>query len=157
MAFADQESPTYADQTDEPLQSAKGGAELIIFETETYTHSAGASTGEINLCVLPAGKITVFPFLSSVVTTAFASNADLHIGYRAYTEADGDTVVEDDNAFADNLDAGGGALNIVLSATGALQFDTPSGLHVFGMVDTGNIEDDDTIKLYIAYKQGWLA
>lgn len=158
MAFADQESPTYADQTDEPLQSAKGAAGLEMFESETYTHAAGAGTGEINLCVLPAGEIVVFPALSYVVSSQYAANSDVHVGFRAYVDpSTGSTVSEDDNAFADNLDAGGGALNIVMSTTGALQFNTPAGLHVYSLVDTGNIEDDDTLKVYIAYKQGKLA
>ena len=72
----------------------------------SYTHAAGAGTGEVNLIELPAGRITVYPDLSRLVTTAFAANSDIHIGYRAYVGSDGVTVVEDDNAFVDNGDAG---------------------------------------------------
>src|SRR3972149_2817358 len=74
---------------------------------------AGAGTGEVNLLRLPPGRLTIFSQLSRIEATQEAVNADLHLGFRAYTEPDGDAVAEDDNAFLDNADAGGGAISSV--------------------------------------------
>jgi hypothetical protein len=126
---------------------------LTIARWAQYTHAAGAGTGEINLIVLPPGRILIFPDLSRIVTTQFAASADLHLGFRAYTENDGDAVSEDDNAFLNDADAGGGALDSawVLPAIGYQVFDTRGGLIIYAMVDAGNIEDNDTIDGWVAY------
>ena len=122
----------------------------------SYTHAAGAGTGEINLLELPAGKLTIYSDLSRIVTSQFAANADLHIGLRAYTNSANVAVVEDDNAFLDNADAGGGALDSawVLPAGGTTQIDSRNGVVLYAMVDTGNIEDTDTISGWVAYTRG---
>ena len=122
----------------------------------SYTHAAGAGTGEINLVELPAGKITIYSDLSRIVTSQFAASADLHLGYRAYTGSDGVAVVEDDNAFLDNSDVAAAAVDSawVLPAGGYTSFDTRNGLLIYAMVDTGNIEDTDTIAGWVAYTRG---
>lgn len=113
----------------------------------TYTHAAGAGTGEVNLFVLPPGYVSVYSYLSHLFTSAFVATADLHLGYRAYTDSDGSAVVADDNAFLDNADVGGGALDITwLLPTGYVkELDSMSGVTVYAMVDTANIEDADTL------------
>lgn len=138
---------------------ASGTLKLMPF---SYTHAAGAGTGEVNLCILPAGFIRTFSVLSACATSALAANADLHLGFRAYTEPDGDVVAEDDNFFGDNLDAAtGGSLGFTLPATpGVAVFRVRhsngtykgKGLVIYGMIDTGNIEDTDTIAGYVAYQ-----
>ena len=60
----------------------------------SYTHAAGAGTGEVNLLKLPAGKIVIYSADSRIATSAMATGADIHLGYRAYVEPDGDAVVE---------------------------------------------------------------
>lgn len=122
----------------------------------SYTHSAGAGTGEINLLEMPAGRITIYSDLSRIICSQMAANADLHLGHRAYTKSDGTAVVEDDNAFLDNADAGGGALDQawVLPAGGTTQIDSRNGFVLYAMVDTGNIEDTDTISGWVAYTRG---
>lgn len=120
----------------------------------SYTHAAGAGTGEVNLALLPAGHITINAILSRVITTAYAANADLHLGYRSYTEPDGDVIAADDNAFLDNADAGGGALDStwLLPATDYLTEINSAGLlTIYGMVDTGNIEDTDTLNGWVVW------
>lgn len=130
---------------------------LRIKHFATYTHLAanGAGTGTVYLGMLPAGRIKILPYLSHLVTTAFAANADIHIGYGAHTGLDGVAVVADDNAFLDNGDAGGGALNTALNlpAAGFLELNSKEGIRIEAMIDTGNIETDDTIDLWIAYIQ----
>jgi len=117
----------------------------------SYTHTAGAGYGEVNLVKLPAGKKVIYPRSSWLSTSQFASASDLHIGFRAYTEPDGDVVAEDDNAFLDNGDAGGGALATALTAptVGYLEVNSRGEFIIYAMVDTGNIEDTDTIAGYI--------
>lgn len=118
----------------------------------SYTHSAGAGTGEVNLIRLPAGKYVIFPGLSRIVSSAMATGADLHIGTRAYTNIDGTAVAEDDNRFADNLDAGSAIdQTLPLPAGGTFVVDAKDELVIYAMIDTANIEDTDTISGYIVY------
>ncbi len=122
-----------------------------------YTHDAaqGAGTGEIDMFRLPPGRLRIIPDLCRLVTSAFATNADLHIGTRAFTNLDGTAVAEDDNRFADNLDAGGGALDqtLPLPAAGQADLNSREGIDVYAMVDTGNIETGDTIGLMCVYQK----
>ena len=125
---------------------------LKVWHPTVYTHAAGAGTGEINLGKLPAGEITVYPDLCRVISSQFAASADLHIGHRAYTQPDGTAVAEDDNEWLDNGDAGGGALDTAFTAiTGPTVYDSQAGIEVYAMVDTGNIEDGDTIEIVFVY------
>ena len=129
----------------------------------TYTHlaAAGAGTGEVNLLRLPPGRLTIFSQLSRIEATQEAANADLHLGFRAYTEPDGDAVAEDDNAFLDNADAGGGAISSVFllpavtaaAGPGITQINSRNGFILYAMIDTGNIETDDTISGYVVWAQ----
>jgi|TARA_Y100000296_G_scaffold53220_1_gene60956 hypothetical protein len=129
------------------------GARLrIAFFEYTHTATEGSGTGEVNLCVLPYGRIRVYGDLSRIVASAMATDADLHIGHRAYTNLAGTAVAEDDNAFSDNLDAASAIdAALALPAEGFLEMNSQAGITVFAMIDTGNIEATDTIKGWIAY------
>lgn len=142
----------------------QGGTELLEnfkLRPFSYTHALGAGTGEVNLVILPEGKTTVYSQWSFVATSAMAAGADLHLGFRAYTEPDGDLVVEDDNAFMDNGDAATGITHAAFplpAAPGVTHFNygksttgISRGLVIYGMIDTGNIEDTDTIAGWVAY------
>jgi len=125
---------------------------LKVQNFPVYTHAAGAGTGEVNIGTLPQGEITIFPDLCRVISSQFAASADLHIGHRAYTQPDGTAVAEDDNAWGDNLDAGGGAIDAAFTLPAApTVYDSVAGIEVYAMVDTGNIEDGDTIQLVFVY------
>lgn len=148
----------YADQLTSQMSDPVIGQGQLRCHPFKYTHTAteGAGTGEVNLTKLPAGLIRVLPNLSHIHTyTAFGSSADLHIGYRAHTNMDGTSVSEDDNAFADNLDAGGGALDAIwaLPAVGYLDLDSQDGVVIFALIDSGNIEATDTIEGYCTFIQ----
>lgn len=122
----------------------------------SYTHAAGAGIGEINLLKLPAGKIRVFTDLSRIMASAMVATADLFLGHRAYKDPDtGLTVAEDQNAFANALDAGA----IIdeawsLPAEGAPVFTTKDGFEIYADIAVANIEDTDTIKGWIVYARG---
>lgn len=153
-------SPTGSTQFNQQTGVLQGGivfGEALKARRFSYTHAAGAGTGEINLVNLPAGRITIFPDLCRIIASTFVTGADLHLGHRVYTEPDGDTVVEDDNAFADNLDAGpgGGGIDVAwpLPAIGFAEFNVGDsrGFRIYAMVDTANIEDADTINGHVVW------
>lgn len=129
----------------------------IRYAYAEYTHAAGAGTGEINMLVLPPGRIRTLPNLSRLATSQFAASSTVDVGFRAYTEPDGDAITEDDNAWEDNRDTASGVTDAVLefggdgSTTAPVEFNSRAGIIVFVSVDSGNIEDGDTIKLGIAY------
>ncbi len=136
------------------ILSTHSPQELRIVHFPTYTHLAaqGAGTGTIRMGMLPPGQLLVYPYLSRIITTQFAANADVHVGYAAHVNTAGTAVNADDNAFGDNLDAGGAALDAALSGVPVV-LSSRTGIVMEIMVDTGNIETDDTITLVIAYSQ----
>lgn len=148
-------SPVYTLQDNDNLanhEDARGGLECAW--SGLYTHVAGAGTGEVNMVKLPPGKIRVLPDLCRLVSTAMVSTANLNIGHRAYTGADGVAVVEDDNTFADDLDATSAIdQTLPLPAAGYKEYDSLDGVTIFAMVDTANIEDTDTISLFMVYQR----
>lgn len=118
----------------------------------SYTHTAGAGVGEINLIRLPAGKYVVLTDLSRIICSAMVSTANLSVGHRAYTNIDGTAVVEDNNAFADALDASSAKDEaFTLPASGVFVIDAKDEVVFYAEIDTANIEDTDTISGYIVY------
>ena len=116
----------------------------------SYTHSSGAGTGEVSLGNLPSGKIRVYPELSRCTTSAFAAGSDIHLGHTGYTEPGGTAVAADDNAWVDNGDAATGG-NMTFVTGEPIEYNSESGIAVEAMIDTGNIEDTDTIAGYLCY------
>ena len=117
----------------------------------SYTHTAGAGTGEINLVNLPAGNIMIWPALCRVKSSAMVSTADLHIGHRAYTQPDGTVVAENDNEFLDNGDATSAIDSAFLLPAVPTVYKSKDGIEVYAMVNTADIENTDTITGYVAY------
>lgn len=149
LQYDDQQTAQMADPV-----IGRGKLECMPFK---YTHTAteGAGVGEINIVTLPAGLIRVFSDLSRIVSSAMVSTANLSIGYRAHTKMDGTAVVEDDNAFENDADAGSAIDKVwTLPAVGFLDLDSENGVVLFVEIDTANIEDTDTIDGYVVYSQG---
>jgi hypothetical protein len=150
MAFTGSPLTSPGATTQSGPNKIQGPMALSMMKLPLYTHLAanGAGTGTVYLGYLPAGDYWVYPHLSALITSAFAANADAHIGFPAYTKIDGTTETADDNRFFDNADA----------ATGGLLTSTLTPFHVQAvdpvriemMVDTGNIETDDTAELHLA-------
>lgn len=120
-----------------------------------YTHTAGAGTGAVNMFKLPPGRIRIYPDLCRVISSAMVATADLHVGHRAYVNEDGTAVDEDDNEWADNLDAGS-AIDVALADGGTTNnvYNSQDGIEVFCTIDTEDIEDTDTIYLLMVYSGG---
>ena len=144
---------TYDAQTTFNRTEAANGAGLCILRWDQYVPTQ-AGTGTVSLCKLPPGRIRIYPDFCRHITTAFEANADLHLGYAAYTNEAGTAVSADDNAFLDNADAGGGALDAawVLPAIGYVDFNTQGGLVIQAMVDTGDMAVTDTLDGWVAYQ-----
>jgi hypothetical protein len=125
----------------------------------SYIHSAGAGVGEVNLRRLPPGRWEIVCAKSSVSTNAaFVATADLHVGFRACKDVNGAALAADDNAFANNLDAGGGAVVATAFSLPAadypglvnLKLQSESGVVIYAMVDTANIQDTNEINGWVA-------
>lgn len=92
MAFATQGSIQFNQQTGVVQGGAYGGEAAGQLHTSLfeYTHAAAADTGEINLIILPAGSILVYPFLSAHgVSVAWAAASTVQFGTRAFTQPNG--------------------------------------------------------------------
>ena len=119
-------------------------------KTVTYVHSLGAGTGEVNLYKLPAGPIRLLTNLCSFTASQFGALATLDLGYREYVDNVGDTQAEDGNAFLSAADVAAGATTktfLALPAAGFIDFNSAAGVVIFATIGTGNIENDDTIRM----------
>jgi hypothetical protein len=145
-------APDYVKETTAPVLKtlAPGVVQIKKFSRWTHTATQGAGTGVVYLGTLPAGEYVIYPHLSYLSTTQMAANADVHVGFNAFRQIDGTLATADDNAVFDNEDSGGG----VVAKAGTLApvvISAAEPIRVEAMVDTGNIEADDTIDLYLAF------
>jgi hypothetical protein len=116
-----------------------------------------AGTGTAKMIRLPAGKVRVITDLCRIVCPVGTATSDLHVGYAAHVSGStGAAVVADDNAFADNVDVGGGAIDaaFTLPAVGYFDFDSADGVDLEVMFDTANSPAAGEMWLYVAFQQG---
>lgn len=164
MAFTG--SPTGSLQYNLQNGVTQGGADAVDVRGTlragrfSYTHAAGAGTGEVNLIDIPAGNVVVYPRLSGVITSAFATSADLNIGHRAYINPSGTVVPADEDHFLNDFDAAtGGYTEFLLPAVNFSEFLVASAspaslgnrLTIYALIDAGNIEDTDTINGWVVW------
>jgi hypothetical protein len=139
----------YSKEVTAPIRKTVAANGVQVKKFATYTHALGTGTGAVNLGTLPQGTYWVYPYLSTIVTSAWEANADVHLGYRAYLKTDGTTATEDDNAFADNVDAAtGGTFNLTLPP---VLIEAAEPVVIFALIDTGDIANDDTLDVHLAY------
>lgn len=123
----------------------------------TYTHAAGAGDGEVNLVILPEGRIRIYTQLSRITASDQAAGALLSIGTRAFVQEDKTAVVEDADRFALSLAVGAGDIDQTLPLPAAPDrtelLDSEAGVTVFATIASGNIEDGDTINGQIVYSK----
>lgn len=134
--------------------SYKWGGKLHGFSASlTFT---GAGTGTAKMFRLPAGKLRIFPDQSRVVCPVGTATADLHIGYASYVNEAGTTVAASANAFADNLDVGGGALDQAwpLPAVGYLDVHSQRGIDIEVLIDTANSPAAGELFLLCVFQRG---
>ena len=125
----------------------------------TYTHAAaaGAGDGEINLVILPEGRIRVYTQLSRITASDQGAGALLSIGTRAFTQEDKTAVAEDADRFALSLAVGAGDIDQTLPLPAAPDrtelLDSQAGVTVYATIASGDIEVGDTINGQIVYSK----
>lgn len=139
--------------------SADGGAKIeprdasvLHSRYANYTHTAGAGVGEINMLILPPGRIRIYPDLCRQMSSAMVATANLSLGHRAYTQEDGTAIAESLTEWLTNADAGS-ALDAVIGDGGTTlnQYESRDGIIVAVDISTANIEDTDTIQLLMVF------
>lgn len=143
-----------ADRLPSRVGTPKDGYEVAFCEVWTAGGSPRTDV-TLSLFTLPPGKIQVYPSLSRIIASDMAANADLHVGHAAYTDPSSaaPTVAAVVNKWADNLDAGGGAIDAALTGKEGEVFHSTDGVTVTALIDTGNIEAADTIQAWMVYRR----
>jgi hypothetical protein len=142
MALTPTMSREYTQYQSEPVEQVKSpdwdGKLSVSVGKLTFT---AAGQGAAQMVLLPAGRKIIFPDLCRIICPQGATDADLHVGHGAYTDAEsGDAVNADDNAFADNLDLGGAAIDAAFSLPAAAPFylDSKEQVDITITIDTGD-------------------
>jgi len=139
------------------IPSYKWGGKLRA-SSASLTFTAAGATGTAKIIRLPAGKLRVITDLCRIFTAqAGSTNSDLHVGYAAHVSGTtGLAVIADDNAFADNLDVGGAALDAAFSlpAAGYFDFDSADGVDIEVMIDTAAGPATGEMWVLVVYTQG---
>lgn len=104
---------------------------------------AGTAGSTADLVVLPA-LCRIIPTLSRITTSALGATLD--IGLRAYTDVEGNAVVEDDDALGDAIS--GDATSKNFNIEGYVDVDSRHSVTVFAK---GTLPASATLKGYIAY------
>lgn len=117
--------------------------------------AAGDAASKAVLAFLEAGRFYVLPKLSFIDWDAFGSSRVLDIGYAAYTDEDGNTVVADPDAFDDDVDvasAGRAAMgsDIAAASGGSFLFKARDGVAITATVAGGTIPAGTKLKGYLA-------
>jgi len=153
-AFANTHSgDVYLRQTSTLKADPLTGQGVPRYVTFTYTHPSGDDgTGTINLGILPAGLIRIYPDNSRLVTSQHGTSATISIGYAAYVDAvTGLTVAASTAALHSAGASGAGALDLALGAPAdgatGLEVNTRDGLTIIATMASGPIEAADTIVL----------
>lgn len=154
--------PTRSAQYTDDLYSVKDlatpGTPVFVMQAVLTFTAAGftsASAGDIFLMRLPAGKIRIYRDLSYLKCPVGTATSDLDIGYGAFTNPDGTAGTADENAFADSLDVGGGALEQVLPlpAGGSVLLESTTGIPIVCSFDTANSPAAGSLILKLAYRR----
>lgn len=155
MALTPLHSSQYLTSITKPIQrvdgSEWGGTLKASIGQLTFT---AAGQGTAKMITLPAGRKIIFPYLSQVFCPAGSTNADLHVGYSAYVEPDGDAVVADDNAFLDNADLGAEVDTVLLLPDADyIIIDSVRAVDIEVMIDTANSPASGELSLKIVWAQ----
>lgn len=137
------------------LQSSHKWGSKLRSSSASLTFT-GAGTGTAKMLRLPPGKVRIFPDLCRSVCPVGTATADLHYGYAAYVNEAGTTVVADDNAFDDNVDVGGGAIDaaFTLPAVGYFDMNSQNGIDIELLIDTAASPAAGEAFCHVVYAMG---
>ena len=120
--------------------------------TFTAAGFTSAANGDLFLTRMPAGRIRILGDLSRVICPAATATSDLDIGRSAYTGEDNVAVTASNNAFADSIDVGGGAINQALATGSVFEISARSGWDLVCSFDTANSPASGDLIVLIAYQ-----
>lgn len=123
----------------------------------TYTQAANGSAGDlIQLCKLPAGRVTVHGALSNLYINLTTASMKVEIGWAAYTGLDNVAVDADPNGLdaTKDVDTAGvftiGTVAAVLAVGSQKLFESRDGV-VLTLTATTDVVASDSIVGFIAY------
>ena len=110
----------------------------------------------IELLLLPAGRIEVFPTLSRLKADDMVATAVISLGHAAYEDPDlspiSGTVSANLTKWASALDVGGGAIDAAFVGTDPQLFNSLAGVLVKALIATANIDLDDEVQGWVAWR-----
>ena len=135
--------------------SKKGDLEVHMF---SFAQSGIGDIGStVDLVTLPPGRYTLVGGLSGISFSAFGVARTLDIGFKAYTDGDGNGVA----AAANGLDAAisvaaEGSANLAAAVTGVLsrEFNARTSVTIHATVAGGTIPDAATLNGHIGIVRG---
>ena len=107
MAVTTQKSAEYTIETATPLVKSNTVDKHGKLRTLYFTHDqdgAGDANSTVTLGKLPAGKVKILGGLSRFYCNWVTSSQTMDIGWKAYTDLDGDAVALDVDGLVDGLD-----------------------------------------------------
>jgi hypothetical protein len=122
----------------------------------TYTAPAAHADGsDVELVTLPANRVLILGYQSTLRTSAFGSSRVGKVGHKGFVKLDGDAQAASDAVLATGLDLSSAAANhlggnIALADT-ALLIESRNGVTISLTVTGGTIPSGATIKGEIAY------
>lgn len=116
---------------------------------------AGDATSSFLAVRLPGGIVRIVGGLSKIYAATATASATLDVGWDAYTDLEGDTVVADPNGIDDGIDTdtvGFFELGSALAAEGGTKkFTSKGGVDIRITSQDVALADGDTVSGYIAY------
>ena len=140
-----------------------GGAEKIDgdqhgsleYYQATWTCTTAGDATAYPIGLLPAGRITIIPQLSTYFADDAGANADLDFGYGAYVEEDGTAVVADPNGWGDSVDIATGPVcgtwGVAATFKEPTTYNSRAGIPITISTDSGDVDIGDEIIIGVAY------
>ncbi len=110
----------------------------------------------VEILKLPAGKIEIYPTLSRLKAFDMVATADLSLGHAAYLDPDlspsPQTVAANLTKWASALDVGTGPIDAAFVGSDPQVFNSLDGILVKALVAVANIDLDDEIDGWVAWR-----
>lgn len=158
MAVTIQKSTEITNQEASPIVLASPDVNTGKVRVETFSFTQATANGDAGsyayLVNLPAGKVKVILPLSRIAFSAFGAARTLDLGWLAYEDKDGATVVADPNGLDDGVDiSSAGSVNPSGTVGGAetYTFESKSGVTLSAQINGDTLVVGNTLKGYITY------
>lgn len=149
MAVTNEDTTQLTNSETEPVTHATNDV-IGNNDSVTFDHTQGAAAGDANSTIdiwkFAGGRVRIKSLDFAV--SAYGASRVLKFGHRAYIDVNGDTVAEDDNAYASSLDVSAAAdiLDLVNVLT-----ESRDGFTIYATVTGGTIPAAATTAGFINY------